>query len=73
MAKWASSSGVGPIPGDSGPSPSDMIIDAEQQAILDRLALNSETTRHLSKDEIPRDTVPGIALKLSTKITKAQP
>jgi hypothetical protein len=73
MSSWASSSGVGPIPGDSRPSPTDMINQAEEQATLDRIAQNAETTLQLSKDQMPRDIIPGITLKLTTKVTKANP
>jgi hypothetical protein len=69
---WLPSSGVGPILGDGRPSPHDIIRIAEEQAELERLAQTGETVLHLTSQELPREHIPGITLKLSTKITKAK-
>ena len=74
MAKgpsWAPSSGVGFIPGDSRPTPGDMINMAEEQAQLDRLAKKSETTVQLSKKEISNTlNIPGKRVSFSTKLKR---
>jgi hypothetical protein len=71
MAKgpsWASSSGVGFIPGDGRMTPGDMIRMAEEQALLDQLAFDQETTIQLEKSEIENTIkIPGKKITFSTK------
>jgi hypothetical protein len=65
---WAPSSGVGFIPGDSRPTPGDMVRMAEEQALLDRLAENHQTTIQLPKSEIENTIkIPGKKITFSTK------
>jgi hypothetical protein len=68
---WASSSGVGFIPGDGRPTPGDMTRMAEEQAELDRLAAKNNTTQFIAKSDVPEVNIKGIKLTYSTNPTKA--
>ncbi len=70
---WLPSSGVGPILGIGRPMPADIVRIAEEQAELERLAHNAETTLQLAINEVPIDSIHGFTIKLTTDVTKAKP